>query len=72
MCPLDAANTGSSPSADPADWQLHVTDLMRTELVRRGPYHVPPDFIFPFRVFIIEHVYSFVHIVVLFGLSLFK
>ena len=57
MCPLDAANTGNSPSADPADWPLHVTDLMRTELIRRRWYHVPPDFIFPFCVFIIEQMY---------------
>ena len=47
----------NSLSADPADWPLHVTDLMRTELVRRGPYYVPPDFLFPFCVFIIEQVY---------------
>ena len=72
MCPLDAANTGNSPSADPADWPLHVTDLMRTELVRRGPYHVLADFIFPFCVFIIERVYSFAHIDILIVLSLFK
>ena len=71
-CPLDAANTGNSPSADPADWPLHVTDLMRTELVWRGLYHVTPDFIFPFCVFIIEQVYLFAHTVMLFGLSLFK
>ena len=72
MCPLDAANTGNSPSADPTDWPLHVTDLMRTEFVRRWPYHLPPDFIFPFCVFITEHVYSFAHTVTLSGLSLFK
>ena len=49
--------TGNSPSADPADWPLCLTDLMGTELVRRGPYHVPADFILTFCVFIIEHVY---------------
>ena len=72
MCSLDAVNTGNSPSADPADGPLHVTDLMRAELVQRDPYHVPPDFIFSFCVFIIEQVYLFAHIVILFGLSLLK
>ena len=72
FCPLDAANTGNSPSADPADWPLHVTDLMRTELVWRLLYHLPADFIFLFCVFIIEQVYSIAHVDLLIGLSLFK
>ena len=36
MCTVDVANT------------LHVTDLMRTELVQRGLYLVAPDFTFSF------------------------
>ncbi|XP_048870709.1 zinc finger MYM-type protein 1-like isoform X11 [Brienomyrus brachyistius] len=35
--------------ADPADWPSPLTDIVRTELVRRGPYQVPPDFVFPKR-----------------------
>ncbi|XP_023696751.1 zinc finger MYM-type protein 1-like isoform X1 [Paramormyrops kingsleyae] len=34
---------------DPADWPSPLTDIVRTELVRRGPYQVPPDFVFPKR-----------------------
>ncbi|XP_048870698.1 zinc finger MYM-type protein 1-like isoform X7 [Brienomyrus brachyistius] len=35
--------------ADPADWPSPLTDTVRTELVLRGPYQVPPDFVFPKR-----------------------
>ncbi|XP_023696748.2 52 kDa repressor of the inhibitor of the protein kinase-like isoform X1 [Paramormyrops kingsleyae] len=35
--------------ADPADWPSPLNDTVRTELVLRGPYQVPPDFVFPKR-----------------------
>ncbi len=33
-------------STDPANWPSHLTDRIRTELVRRGPSKVPPGFVF--------------------------
>jgi len=32
---------------DPADWPRQLTDIVRTELVSRGPYEVKTDFTFP-------------------------
>ncbi len=33
-------------STDPANWPSPLTDRIRTELVRRGPSRLPPDFVF--------------------------
>lgn len=33
-------------STDPAKWPTPLTDRIRTELVRRGPSKLPPDFVF--------------------------
>ncbi|XP_048084498.1 zinc finger MYM-type protein 5-like [Alosa alosa] len=33
-------------STDPAKWPTLLTDRIRTELVRRGPCKLPPDFVF--------------------------
>ncbi|XP_071060272.1 zinc finger MYM-type protein 1-like isoform X2 [Pseudochaenichthys georgianus] len=45
----DAAKTDDPLPTDPADCPSHLTDTMRTEFVRRGPYQITPDFIFPRR-----------------------
>ena len=54
-CPIEmpGAESPLSPTAepeplstDPANWPSPLTDRIRTELVRRGPSKVPPDFVF--------------------------
>ncbi len=44
--PLSPTAEDEPLSTDPANWPSHLTDRIRTELVRRGPSKVPPGFVF--------------------------
>lgn len=44
--PLSPTGEDEPLSTDPANWPSHLTDRIRTELVRRGPSKVPPGFVF--------------------------
>lgn len=44
--PLSPPAEDEPLSSDPASWPSPLTDRMRTELVRRGPSKLPPDFVF--------------------------
>jgi len=44
--PLSPTAADEPLSTDPANWASHLTDRIRTELVRRGPCKVPPGFVF--------------------------
>ncbi|KAI2661980.1 Zinc finger MYM-type protein 1 [Labeo rohita] len=44
--PLSPTAEDEPLSTDPANWPSPLTDRIRTELVRRGPSRLPPDFVF--------------------------
>ncbi len=49
--PLSPTAEDEPLSTDPANWPSPLTDRIRTELVRRGPSRLSPDFVlFSFSV----------------------